>query len=152
MALSDNLLAGESYYIAEIKSIKRILDEQKKEGFVLCALDEVLRGTNTIERIAASKEILNALDRSRTLCLAATHDAELCLLTGEQYQLAHFEETITEDAICFDYKLKKGPANTRNAIHLLKMLGFDHSIVEAAHKRADYYIKTGKWTSIGETV
>ena len=148
MALSDNLLAGESYYIAEIKSIKRILDEQKKEGFVLCALDEVLRGTNTIERIAASKEILNALDRSRTLCLAATHDAELCLLTGEQYQLAHFEETITEDTICFDYKLKKGPANTRNAIHLLKMLGFDHSIVVAAHKRADKYVRTGKWTEI----
>lgn len=148
MALSDNLLAGESYYIAEIKSIKRILDEQKKKGFVLCALDEVLRGTNTIERIAASKEILNALNQPGTLCLVATHDTELCLLTGKQYQLAHFEETIIDDEICFDYKLRKGPAETRNAIYLLKMMGFDHSIVEAAHKRADNYVKTGKWMEI----
>ena len=148
MALSDNLLAGESYYIAEIKSIKRILDAQKQNAFVLCALDEVLRGTNTIERISASAEILNALSQPGTLCLAATHDAELCLLANEQYQLAHFEETVNDDAICFDYKLKKGPANTRNAIHLLKMLGFDHSIVVAAHKRADKYVRTGKWTEI----
>ncbi|MBQ4158261.1 MAG: hypothetical protein IJD86_08995 [Clostridia bacterium] len=145
MALTDNLMAGESYYIAEIKSIKRILDAQKQKGFVLCALDEVLRGTNTIERISASAEILNALSQPGTLCIVATHDAELCLLTYAQYQLAHFEETVTDDAICFDYKLKKGPANTRNAIHLLKMLGFDHSIIDAAHRRADTYVKTGKW-------
>ena len=145
MALTDNLMAGESYYIAEIKSIKRILDAQKQKGFVLCALDEVLRGTNTIERISASAEILNALSQPGTLCIVATHDAELCLLTYAQYQLAHFEETVTDDAICFDYKLKKGPANTRNAIHLLKMLGFDHSIIDAAHKRADTYVKSGKW-------
>lgn len=152
MALTDNLIAGESYYIAEIKSIKRILDAQKQNGFVLCALDEVLRGTNTIERVSASAEILNALNQPGTLCLVATHDAELCLLTGEQYQLAHFEEMVIDDAIRFDYKLKKGPANTRNAIHLLKMLGFDQLIVDAAHKRADNYVKTGKWARVDSDV
>ena len=145
MALSDDLLAGESYYIAEIKSIKRILDAQQQDGFILCALDEVLRGTNTIERIAASAEILNALNQPGTLCLIATHDAELCSLAGEKYQLAHFEETVTDREIRFDYKLNPGPAETRNAIHLLKLMGFDQAIVQAAYDRADNYAKTGKW-------
>ena len=146
MALSDDLAAGESCYMAEIRSVKRILDEQKRQGWVLCALDEVLRGTNTVERIAASAEILSALDRPGTLCLAATHDAELCALTGERYRQAHFEETVTDSGIAFDYRLKDGPAETRNAIRLLKLMGFDDEIVEAADRRADRYGKTGKWT------
>ena len=145
MALSDDLLAGESYYMAEIRSLKRILDAQDREGFILCAIDEVLRGTNTIERIAASTEVLKALDRPDTLCLIATHDAELCTLSGDAYRQMHFEETVSDTEIRFDYKLKPGPAETRNAIHLLKLIGFDEKIVTAAHRRADSYVKTGKW-------
>ena len=151
MALSDDLLAGESYFIAEIKSLKRILDEQNGNGFMLCAPDDVLRGTNTVERIAASAEILNALDRPGTLCLVATHDSELCSLAGGRYQLAHFEETITDEGIRFDYKLKPGPAETRNAILLLKLMGFDLAIVQAAQDRADNYVKTGNWTGSDES-
>lgn len=146
LALSDNLLAGESYYIAEIKSLKRILDERNQDGFILCAIDEVLQGTNTIERIAASAEILKALNHPGILCLIATHDSELCAISGGDYQLAHFEETVSDQQIHFDYKLKPGPAETRNAILLLKLMGFDNAIVSAASGRADNYIKTGKWT------
>ena len=145
IALSDDLLAGESYYIAEIRSLKRILDEQGKNGYMLCAIDEGLRGTNTIERVAASAEILKALERPGTLCLIATHDAELCALSGGRYQLTHFEETVSDTEISFDYKLKPGPAETRNAIHLLKLMGFDDTIVKAAHHRVDEYVRTGKW-------
>lgn len=54
MALRDDIESGESYFIVEIKSLKRILDESKKPEPLLCIIDEVLRGTNTIERIAAS--------------------------------------------------------------------------------------------------
>ena len=53
MSLSDDLLSGESYYIVEIRTIKRILDSIRKDGHILCFVDEVLRGTNTVERIAA---------------------------------------------------------------------------------------------------
>ena len=147
LALSDDLLAGESYYIAEIKSLKRILDARVKIGFILCAIDEVLRGTNTVESIAASAEILKALNHQEILCLIATHDAELCAISGNDYQLAHFEETISDQELHFDYKLKPGPAETRNAILLLKLMGFEDAIVNAAYKRADNYTKTGKWTS-----
>ena len=147
LALSDDLLAGESYYITEIRSLKRILDARKEAGFILCAIDEVLRGTNTIERISASAEILKALNHPRILFLIATHDAELCAISGADYQLAHFEETITDQKIHFDYKLKPGPAETRNAILLLKHMGFEDDLVSAAYSRAENYTRTGKWTS-----
>ena len=146
LTISDDLLAGESCYIAELRSLKRILDARDDDGFILCAIDEVLRGTNTIERISASAEILKALDHPKALCLIATHDAELCAISAGDYQLAHFEETVSDQEIHFDYKLKPGPAETRNAILLLKLMGFEDSIVKAAYSRADNYIKTGKWT------
>lgn len=145
MALTDHLQEGESYYIAEIKSLKRILDDPCKDMPVLCAIDEVLRGTNTIERIAASTEVLRALERSGALCLVATHDAELCSLVGDAYALAHFEEAVTEKEILFDYRIRPGAATTRNAINLLKLMGFDENIVDAAHRRASFYVQTGQW-------
>ena len=67
MSLRDDVQGGESYYMVEIKSIKRILDQTKKAGeyhcCVLCFVDEVLRGTNTVERIAASTQILKRLSQ-----------------------------------------------------------------------------------------
>lgn len=69
MALSDNLLTGESYYIVETKSLKRILDSTSGNGAVLCVIDEVLRGTNTVERIAASSEVLLALAKHGAFAL-----------------------------------------------------------------------------------
>ena len=64
MALRDDLESKESYYIVEIKSLKRILEESKEEAPLLCIIDEVLRGTNTIERIAASSNILAHLKKA----------------------------------------------------------------------------------------
>ena len=145
MAITDNLKDGESYYISEIKSLKRILDASGAGWPVLCAIDEVLRGTNTIERIAASAEILRALCRKNVLCLVATHDVELCALAEQEYDLAHFQETVTEHDIQFDYRLRPGMAVTRNAINLLRLIGFDSGIVDAAHRRANDYIQTGQW-------
>ena len=145
MAVRDQLQSGESYYIAEIKALKRILDAPRGLS-VLCAVDEVLRGTNTIERIAASAEILKELCRRGFLCLVATHDAELCTLVGDTYNLAHFQETMTTQDILFDFRLRPGPATSRNAIDLLKLMGFDEKLVAAAHERANGYVESGKWT------
>lgn len=68
MALRDNLSGGESYYMVEIRSLKRILEECEKPEPVLCIVDEVLRGTNTIERIAASSQILHSLAKPKVHC------------------------------------------------------------------------------------
>ena len=144
MALRDDLLSGESYYIVETRSLKRILDRAAGLPPVLCVIDEVLRGTNTVERIAASCEILKAFAAQKVLCLAATHDVELCSLL-EQYDQYHFQETVTEDAVEFDYRLYPGKATSRNAINLLHILGVPDAIVTQAHERANGYLETGKW-------
>ncbi|MBQ2953255.1 MAG: hypothetical protein IJE07_06825 [Clostridia bacterium] len=146
MALRDDLAAGESYYIVEIRSLKRILDAARQPGLpVLCAVDEVLRGTNTIERIAASCEALRALASTGAMCLAATHDLELCALLESTYDLYHFEEQVTGEAVSFDYRLRPGPATTRNAIRLLRLMGFPEDMVDAADARAAAFLQTGAW-------
>ena len=146
MALKDDVLEGDSYYIVEIKSIKRIIDAAAQTGSqVLCFVDEVLRGTNTVERIAASTQILKSLAEEKVQCFAATHDIELTALLKDIYEIYHFEGDVTDNDVKFDYKLKTGPATTRNAIKLLKVLGYDESIVDNAQKMADSFLETGSW-------
>lgn len=145
MALQDNLLTGESYYIVETKSLKRILDAAKEASPVLCVVDEVLRGTNTVERIAASSEVLRAMADDGLLCLAATHDIELCELLQDSFDLYHFEEQVDENEMLFDYVIRPGKASSRNAINLLQLIGFDRQIVDRAHQKANRYLETGEW-------
>ncbi|MBQ8030663.1 MAG: hypothetical protein IJ260_03910 [Butyrivibrio sp.] len=146
MALKDDIFEGDSYYIVEIKSIKRILDAAAGEGSkVLCFVDEVLRGTNTVERIAASTQILKELFREKVHCFAATHDIELTALLKEDYDIYHFEGEVTDNDVKFDYRIKKGPATTRNAIKLLGVLGYEKELVESAQKMADGFLEKGSW-------
>jgi len=146
MALRDDLEANNSYYIVEIKSIKRIfdsLDDNKKP--LLIFIDEVLKGTNTVERVAASTQILSSLGKSKAFVFAATHDVELTTLLEKEYENYHFRENVTDDEVLFDYKLHKGPATTRNAIKLLSVLGFDKEIVDKSNERAAYFLENASW-------
>ena len=145
MALRDDLMAGESSYVAEIRSLKRILDAAGEGDAVLCVVDEVLRGTNTVERIAASAELLRAMADAGVLCFAATHDGELCELLQDCCDLYHFEEQLGEEGMAFDYRLRAGRNTSRNAIRLLSRLGFDPALVDRADKRASRYLETGAW-------
>lgn len=149
MALRDDLGGGESYFIVEIKSLKRILDESEKEEPLLCIIDEVLRGTNTIERIAASSRILDTLAKPWMLPFAATHDIELSYILEGIYTNYHFEEEIGEKDVIFNYLLKKGRATTRNAIRLLEVCGYDEKIAEEARKAAQYFEETNHWQNLG---
>lgn len=145
MAIRDNLSGHDSYYMVEIKSLKRILDAKKDKIPILCFIDEVLRGTNTIERIAASTEILKNLSMQKVLCFAATHDIELTQLLNKEYENYYFSEQIQKDDILFDYKLKKGISTSRNAIRLIQQIGYNKTIVNRALLRADTFLKTGSW-------
>ena len=146
MTLKDDLVGGESYYMVEIKALKRILDAGANAGErIYCFVDEVLRGTNTVERIAASTELLQAMEEAGILCFAATHDMELTGLLSETFSNFHFEEEYTEGDISFSYRLKEGPARTRNAIRLLAAMGFGKELAERAEKRAGDFLRTGKW-------
>jgi len=148
MALKDNLLGNESYYIVEIKSLKRIIDSMNEKVPVLCFVDEVLRGTNTVERIAASSQILKFLSSGNVICFAATHDIELTHILEGKYDNYHFKEEVLENDIIFNYKLFEGRAVSRNAIKLLKVMGYNDAIIDEANRNAAYFIEEGKWQTI----
>lgn len=147
MALRDDLTNRESYFIVEIKALKRVMDAaaSSEKVPVLCFIDEVLRGTNTVERIAASTEILKELAMSNCLCFAATHDIELTTLLRKEYNNYHFEETISDNDVKFNYQLKQGKATTRNAIKLLHVMRYEEEVIERAEKRAQNFMTFGKW-------
>lgn len=145
MSLRDSIESGDSYYMAEIKALKRILDAISEDYPVFCCVDEVLRGTNTVERIAASTKILERLSYVNVKCFAATHDLELTNLLEGRYHNYHFREEMEGDDITFHYVLHKGPATTRNAIRLLSILGYSSEIIEDAEAMANHFMETGDW-------
>lgn len=145
MALRDDLGSGESYYIVEIKSLKRIIDAALNGQRILCFVDEVLRGTNTVERIAASTQILQSFAQSNVLCFAATHDIELTSLLENSYENYHFEEEIKDGDVLFNYELKSGKARTRNAIKLLEVMGYHKNIIGQANAMAETFVAEGVW-------
>lgn len=147
MALRDNLYKGESYYIAEIRSLKRIFDYDGEDA-VLCFVDEVLRGTNTVERIAASAQVLGKFAERNILCFAASHDIELTYLLEKDYENYHFQEQVLEQEIVFDYLLREGRSNSRNAIRLLEILGYDPEITRGAEEMVEGFLETGKWKMV----
>jgi len=145
MALTDNLQNDESYYIVEIKSLKRIIDRMSDDVPTLCFIDEVLRGTNTLERIAASSQILYNFARSNAMCFAATHDIELTYILEGVYSNYHFQEEIVGDDIIFDYNLYEGRTQSRNAIKLLGMMGYSEGIIGDAMEMVEGFLKNGEW-------
>lgn len=138
MALRDSIDAKESYYMAEIKALKRILNAacNEDEAPVICFVDEVLRGTNTVERICASTQILKWIAGKNALCFAATHDIELTHFLEGIYDNYHFEERIIDNDIEFPYVIYEGRSSTRNAIKLLEFMGFSEEITREAYNMA----------------
>lgn len=148
MALRDDLQGNESYYIVEIKSLKRILDQIEEELPTLCFVDEVLRGTNTLERIAASSQILKSFADTNTICFAATHDLELTHILQKHYDNYHFQEQVEEGNVIFDYMLRSGKAISRNAIKLLGMMGYQKDMIEKAESLANTFLEKGIWEQV----
>ena len=148
MAIRDDILEGDSYFIAEVKSLKRLLDSLNGNIPILAFVDEILKGTNTIERISASASVLKYVGRTNARMLVATHDIELTQMITTGYDNYHFRETITDTNVLFDYKLKYGPSTTRNAIKLLKVMDFKTSVVNDANNIYDSFIKSEKWPKL----
>ncbi|MCM1325285.1 MAG: hypothetical protein NC094_01545 [Bacteroidales bacterium] len=150
MSLRDDIQGGESYYMVEIRAMKRILDGTKESAVpIICFVDEVLRGTNTIERIAASTQILRSLYDRGTLCFAATHDIELTELLKDVYENYHFEEEIRDGDVVFPYQLLHGKSTTRNAIRLLEIMGYEEDIIQQAFAMAEQLM--GNWNFAPKT-
>ncbi|GAA0364278.1 DNA mismatch repair protein MutS [Alkalibacterium iburiense] len=149
MAVEDDIIEGDSYFIAEIKSLKRILSKVKAGDRCYCFIDEILKGTNTIERISASASIIKWLSESPSLAFIATHDIELTEILKTVCENVHFQENVTnEQGIDFDYTLRKGSASTRNALKLLDIMEFPESVVAEAKEKAAYFDQNQMWENI----
>lgn len=137
---SDDLTTGKSYYLVEVDAVLDLLRQGTKPAQHLFLFDEIFRGTNTTERLAAGEAVLQALlfdstGQGRHIVMAATHDVELVQMLEETYDPFHFEETVHPDGLRFGFKILPGPARSRTAIALLESSGAPSHIVEQARRR-----------------
>jgi len=131
--ITDNLSENTSYYLEEVLQIKKLLDCSKEDIPKLFVLDEIFKGTNTEERIAAGKSILSYLNISQNMVMVSTHDIELTeMLTQNDFELYHFSENIQNQTLNFDHKLKEGPRKTKNAIKILELYNFPEQVITEA--------------------
>lgn len=131
----DNLVEGKSYYLDEIQALRRLLDDKDDSTANLLLLDELFRGTNSAERIAASVEVLLYLGARNGCTIASTHDLEIAEIISPQYANYHFEEKVGSNGLAFNYLLLPGHSTTRNAIQLLRYAGYPREITDAAERR-----------------
>lgn len=135
---NDDLTKGKSFFMAEVESILRIIKALEKDVPVFCPIDEIFRGTNPIERIAMSAEILTYINNAKSISIVATHDRELVDILKENYEFYYFSENVdTNKGLSFDYKIKKGISQTRNAIKLLEYMCYPKEITDRSYKRAE---------------
>ncbi len=143
--ISDDLLNDKSYYFEEVLTIKEMIDKSQSETFNLFLLDEIFKGTNTVERISAGKAVLSELTRENNLVFVSTHDIELADLLKSEYELFHFSETVNNKMVDFDYKLKEGKLKNRNAIKILEINHYPSHVINEAikiSKELDYNYET----------
>ena len=140
---SDDLVGGKSYYLAEVEALLGLVEASDAGDCCLFLLDELFRGTNAVERIAAGEAVLRELllDRpghdKQHVALAATHDGELVDLLGDTFDAWHFGDSIGPAGLAFDHRLRQGPATSRNAIALLRLSGAPESLISRATTSAD---------------
>lgn len=138
--MSDDLDAHKSYFQAEAIAVLDIINQSPASSNMksLVIIDEIFRGTNTIERIAAAMSVLTHLIESKNFVFVSTHDLELAELLGSNNTVYSFEELIKDDRLVFDYKIKEGVLKNRDGIAVLQRLGYPQTIIDAAFKASKY--------------
>jgi hypothetical protein len=125
--VDDSLDAGLSFFYAEVKRLKTILDATQERTLppVLFLIDEIFKGTNNRERLIGSRAYITALSQGHGFGLVSTHDLELADLESAVPGLAnaHFQETVSAGALEFDYRLRSGPCPTTNALRIMELEG-----------------------------
>jgi hypothetical protein len=128
MRIADNLEENTSTFYAELKKLKLMIDAVNAGEKVLLLMDEILRGTNSLDRHKGSKALIEQLIHHSACGLVATHDLELAELSG-QYPAAisnyHFDVQVAGEELYFDYALKTGVCQSMNASILMKKIGIE---------------------------
>lgn len=148
MGRSESLVEGTSYYLSEVQRVGTLLDAAGDGPPCLFLLDELFRGTNTVERISAGKAVLARLARGPHLAAVASHDLELVSLLHGAFVPYHFREEIAGGVLSFDYTLRPGPSSTRNAIALLAWASYPPEVVADAHATVEAVL-AGSWFGPG---
>lgn len=125
MRIADDLNEGISTFYAELRRVKSILDAAQKDQFTLFLIDEIFRGTNSVDRLEGASAVISKLSTLGVIGMITTHDLELCTLEKRVRRIKNysFSEHYEEGRICFDYKLKPGKSTTTNAKFLMEWIG-----------------------------
>ncbi len=126
MRAIDNLLKHESYFFAELSRLQMILERLKENGELFFILDEILKGTNSLDKYQGSMALIKQLLKHNGCGLVATHDLELGQLseqTNGQVFNNCFEVGFTSEGLSFDYKLRTGVTQSHNATYLMEKMG-----------------------------
>ncbi|MCF7885250.1 MAG: hypothetical protein K9M80_02040 [Candidatus Marinimicrobia bacterium] len=135
---SDEINANKSYYFKEIEAIHKFMTFSSQSEEYLFLIDEIFRGTNTIERLAASTSVLRYLSQN-SMVFVTTHDIELQKLLSTNFEMYHFCEIVRNNKHFFDYTIKSGPTSSRNAIKLLELKGYPQKIIKEANELAEHF-------------
>ncbi|MCI5636558.1 MAG: DNA mismatch repair protein MutS [Sarcina ventriculi] len=127
MRTGDDLENNISSFYSEILRVKGIVDGTKRNERIFFLLDEIFKGTNSIDRHEGAVVLINQLLKGDTLGLVSTHDLELCDMEKNNDFVSnyYFKEYYKNNKIMFDYKIRQGVSKTRNAKYLMKMAGID---------------------------
>ena len=130
--LSDDLMNDKSYYFEEVLTIKEMIENSQTKESSLFLLDEIFKGTNTIERISAGRAVLSYLNNESNIVFVSTHDIELAELLKDTFNLYHFSEQVDDKTVDFDFRLKEGKLKNRNAIKILEINDYPEQIINEA--------------------
>lgn len=123
MRVKDNVEEGVSTFYGELLRIKSMIDFSDQQVPLICLIDEIFKGTNSLDRIAGAKATIERLSQPHVFTFLTTHDVELCQSQLIEVQNQHFEEYYDNQKIYFDYLIKDGKSQTTNGQFLLKQLG-----------------------------
>ena len=128
MRIADNLEESTSTFYAELKKLKTVIDKVNNNEKVFILLDEILRGTNSLDRHTGSAALIKQLIKHKAVGIIATHDIELAGLKVEYPSGIlnyHFDVQVNNEELYFDYKLKEGICTSLNASILMKKIGIE---------------------------
>lgn len=125
--VSDSLMDGISYFYAEVKRLKSLLEayQEKQDLPLFFLIDEIFRGTNNRERQIGSQAYVRALVGGNGVGVISTHDLALVHLADDQLEISnyHFREDVFDNRMVFDYCLWTGPCPTTNALKIMSIEG-----------------------------
>lgn len=132
---ADNIDEAKSYFQAQASAILNIIDHSAKKETIksLVIIDEIFRGTNTIERIAAAKSVLSYITANDNFVFVSTHDLELAELLDEDFLVYSFTDSKDGRILVFDYVLKPGLLKSTNGIAILKSMGYPEPVIDEAN-------------------